>query len=681
MITKDNFKVYSSLFEEINKALGYNEESYKQVYYKDAADYADDTRKVYVAVFDESGKNVIDYQNAPDVYDPNLAYFIEVVGISDIDDYFMELENIKQYVVGANGDISNPENDPYFLILPQDDEPLFDINANTRKIDVPTDFVRNGIAVQGDELAEIVYFSIDRYFDTTDLYEKDILIQWEAPLKPGQMEPKKGLSVTVNKSLALMPGKVVFGWPITNDITETAGNVKFAVRFYDRIEDPVTKKEMLAYSWSTLTATAKINTALDFQIADSEAITALIVDKNKLIYDNLRNSSAEGVDIEATAPTFVVAAFSPAQTSTIDGKPVYDLSANLKFSGRASFTEDDEVEGFGTLSYRWLRKVQKKPTDKLQETDIEDIPEYVKLDQSKITQKLHYDSYYYKPGDKYIPYLGQIPADFDIYQRYATCFPTAAGEYYLIANNNAGRGNNKQAITTNFWKVPFAAEPQFVYPMIEIPGVNEDGEPITEMVQSRNIIMRQADENGVAFADLDMAVSVADNGTLTHQWYYSATPIENPSSLNEANKLPEEINVSLKNVKQEGYYYLFASNFKNEDTTNAYSDSIRVTLPAQKIAISAYLVDGVPTVVDGTFIMIHSNGVAKNIGVQVASEGIPTDGISYQWYEIQAASVNKIDGAISSTYTTAKPGAYKVIVTNTYNTDTITDESYQFVVI
>jgi len=147
MITKDNFKVYSSLFEEINKALGYDEQSYKQVYYADAADYADDTRKVYVAVFDESGKVVIDYQDAPVEYDPNLSYFIEVVGISDIDDYFMELENIKQYVVGKDGDISNPENDPYFLILPQDDEPLFNINANTRKIDVPTDFIRNGIAV------------------------------------------------------------------------------------------------------------------------------------------------------------------------------------------------------------------------------------------------------------------------------------------------------------------------------------------------------------------------------------------------------------------------------------------------------------------------------------------------------------------------------------------------------
>ena len=125
------------------------------------------------------------------------------------------------------------------------------------------------------------------------------------------------------------------------------------------------------------------------------------------------------------------------------------------------------------------------------------------------------------------------------------------------------------------------------------------------------------------------------------------------------------------------YYYLFASNFKNEDTTNAYSDSVRVTLPAQKIAISAYLVDGAPTLVENGFVMVRLNGVAKNIGVQVASDGIPTDEISYQWYEDEV----KIDGAVSPTYTATQSGAYKVIVTNTYNTDTITDESYQFVVI
>ena len=62
-----------------------------------------------------------------------------------------------------------------WLILPRD-EGLFEIDANSRKINIPAEFSRNGVGVQGDELAEIIYFSIDRYFDTTDLYDKDIFV-------------------------------------------------------------------------------------------------------------------------------------------------------------------------------------------------------------------------------------------------------------------------------------------------------------------------------------------------------------------------------------------------------------------------------------------------------------------------------------------------------------------------
>ena len=118
MITKDNFKLYESLFNDINN---------------------------------------------------KLAGLI-TEDITDINDYFLELENIKAYVMGNSTNESNPEKDPYFLILPID-EGLFKINANTREIETPDAF-KLGVGVQGDELAEIVYFSIDRYFDTTDLYDK-----------------------------------------------------------------------------------------------------------------------------------------------------------------------------------------------------------------------------------------------------------------------------------------------------------------------------------------------------------------------------------------------------------------------------------------------------------------------------------------------------------------------------
>jgi hypothetical protein len=135
---------------------------------------------------------------------------------------------------------------------------------------VPDSFATNGLGVQGDELAEIVYFSIDRYFDIIDLYDKEIFVQWEAPPAPGSPPNAKGdqgLSVTINKTLSYEAGKVVFGWPITSDITKYPGNVKFAVRFYERGTDS-NGKTILTYSFSTLNAMAKINPALDFIIND-----------------------------------------------------------------------------------------------------------------------------------------------------------------------------------------------------------------------------------------------------------------------------------------------------------------------------------------------------------------------------------------------------------------------------
>jgi hypothetical protein len=124
MITKGDIKNYSSLFEDISKKLGLEEGEY----------------------------------------------------ISDINDYFMELDNIKKYVLGS-GSPSNPAQDPIYLILPQgEEEELFKIDANKRSITVPDSFKNNGIGVAGDEIAEILYFSIDRYFDTADLFDKEIFI-------------------------------------------------------------------------------------------------------------------------------------------------------------------------------------------------------------------------------------------------------------------------------------------------------------------------------------------------------------------------------------------------------------------------------------------------------------------------------------------------------------------------
>lgn len=52
------------------------------------------------------------------------------------------------------------------MIIPED-EPRFIINANTRKISIPSEF--GFLAVKKDHRAETIYFEIDRYFDDEDL--------------------------------------------------------------------------------------------------------------------------------------------------------------------------------------------------------------------------------------------------------------------------------------------------------------------------------------------------------------------------------------------------------------------------------------------------------------------------------------------------------------------------------
>ena len=82
--------------------------------------------------------------------------------ITDLESYFSVIEQLINI-------------DTKYTILPLD-ENYFMIDANSRTITVPADFKRNGIAVQGDEVAEIVYFKINRYFDFMDLNNAEIYI-------------------------------------------------------------------------------------------------------------------------------------------------------------------------------------------------------------------------------------------------------------------------------------------------------------------------------------------------------------------------------------------------------------------------------------------------------------------------------------------------------------------------
>ena len=198
----------------------------------------------------------------PIIVDPETGKKSYTHGISSLNTYFSwinDLLNISELPVLDESDevIDYVDFDGMkFSMLPVDEE-VFTINANTRTITVPTEFAKNGISVQSDEISEVVYFKIDRFYDATDLFTQNVMIEWIAP------NGLKGYSVPTVKVLDSTTNYVIFGWALSSAITETAGTVTFAVRFYKYDDD----NGKIQYSLSTLTQTAKIQPNIGLDIA------------------------------------------------------------------------------------------------------------------------------------------------------------------------------------------------------------------------------------------------------------------------------------------------------------------------------------------------------------------------------------------------------------------------------
>jgi hypothetical protein len=150
------------------------------------------------------------------------------------------------------------------------DEPTFTINANTRKIEVPEQF--KTIGVEGDINAEIIFFTIDRFFDAMDFGSEQVIaaIEWK---RSGAREGD--IDKAYIKELTTYNNKLLIGWIIDEEIANIAGSIEFALRLY--VEDDKKDEEgkiildkngkpikEIIYSFST--ETAKINIAKTLNI-------------------------------------------------------------------------------------------------------------------------------------------------------------------------------------------------------------------------------------------------------------------------------------------------------------------------------------------------------------------------------------------------------------------------------
>ena len=525
MITKDT-SLYSDLFNKANNLLGYTSES---------RDY-----------------------------------------INNIDEYFQNLGRIREELEkqGILNDIS------YFM-LPID-EPLFEINANTRTIKIPDEF-KNGISVQGDEVAETIFFSIDRYYDTTDFYDDYIVpvIQWKYADEngPGAYHLSATTGKAVIEDLSSKTGgtiKVVFGWPVSSEVTYRAANIQFSVRFYTIVDENnklITEWEKysdgtLEYSFSTLNAVTKINPSLEVKMDEGNFSYH---NKNHLLWKRMRNSKPADLNLQAIAP--IIEYFKPEAGSIAD----LDESNQLTMAFKAAYPSGTVASRLNEQIYEVWR-IDHEDNEEIVATGIapsiyEDINSEdfgITHFETKDTIRNSTDVYYQKVVDEndnetYIVYDEQELIK-GLFKKAQTYVVDKAGKY-KVKVINAINDTNRAFNETKTFEIALPAIPT-------IGGAND---------KYNNYILRfKVDNEGVSTGEIEpvvLSLTAIDNDNgiaLKYNWYRAET--EDGSKVLLTTTPKDIIDYS---VSQPGYYFLEAINTRNNAEAKVMSSKgIRVTYPA-----------------------------------------------------------------------------------------------------
>lgn len=218
-----------------------------------------------------------------------------IASITSIHEYLDALSEVDSHGIPVRQDPNNYN----LLRLPvEEDEPLFEINANTREITIPEPFKKNGLTVQGDKLAEIIYFKMARFFDMMDLYRfanqgvqssniadgPHTYIEWQ---NLNSKNPDYERGVDFAYAMTCDDNYIYFGWPLADYVSGDAGQIQFAVRFLEVDHGKV------VYNYSTKIAQCEIKSTLNFNLTDGSITSESWEDilYTRPIYSSVINST------------------------------------------------------------------------------------------------------------------------------------------------------------------------------------------------------------------------------------------------------------------------------------------------------------------------------------------------------------------------------------------------------
>ena len=170
--------------------------------------------------------------------------------------------------------------DIYHYIIPKDQSKIYNIDLNTRTIEVP-----QFLSVTEDHNSSVIWFKVDRFYDDIDLYGASCWIQYKNSLK------QEFICTTFPKPFVHDNHEALYiPWPITRAATDGAGTVEFSIRFFklsentEEIIDEEGKTQELRkviYSLNTRPAKGKILDTL--QVGPYSGFFNSDIDENKFL--------------------------------------------------------------------------------------------------------------------------------------------------------------------------------------------------------------------------------------------------------------------------------------------------------------------------------------------------------------------------------------------------------------
>lgn len=591
-VNKSNKGLYNELFDAVQNWLYTHGEDGNEV-----EERAQGALLRYVQVFDEETQEWVDTD--------------EPETITSLEELFTNMEYITKYA-------------PIYTRLPLDEEPFF-IDADKRSITVPKDFATNGVSVQGDEVAEILFFKINRFFDATDLSTCDILIQWKSSeIDEETGNPKEGASKPWIKDVVSEPGYLIFGWPISSKITKAPGPVTFSVRFY-RLDD----LQKLVYSFSTLDQTVVVKPALDYDIEDVVNDIKFVDDVESLIKGRATNSPNTASDLIAEMPTWEDGILDALYNSDYVYNTLERPTGNWKIAHlgiRSGFSTEPITltiaavsDDSGVVSYRWT-KVD-GITNELDEYMHDGVTQYYQViayieDDTTENKRLSNKTYYYLDGDKYraIPpttSLDDARAEHEtIYQLVSIAIADEVGRYIGAARNKVGKVASDDLTTDTI---------VFLKPSAPEIGdlVSQNGDVV---LTGENIISLGVTE--VVLND-EMGLNDEAKGCkATYTWH--RRDLGEDTELIDINTAEPELTLTDPEL-DEGWYSVTITNNLNNETASIDSNEIRITKPAVKLTLSIGEDD------DLSLAEAQANGLlVEDTGREANRED--DDTVTYQWY-------------------------------------------------